>query len=103
MYGVGSSPENGGVTDVLGLQSHALQELIAEAVVKGAVETRGAAVRMQHLKALHLIVTVYEKLCFVAVDTHEHHVLLRPTLVAANQLVGDAISESLPKQREEFT
>lgn len=32
-----NSPEYGGVADVLGLQGHALQELIAEAVVKGAV------------------------------------------------------------------
>lgn len=101
MHGAGSSPENGGVANVLGLQGHALQELIAEAVVKGAVETWGAAVRLQHSKALHLVVTVYEKLCFVAVDTHQHHVLQCPTHVAANQLVGDAICESLPKQGEE--
>lgn len=95
-----SSPENGGAADVLGLQGHALQELIAEAVVKGAVETWGATVRLQHSKALHLVVTVYKKLRFVAVDTHQHHVLQRPTHIAANKLVGDAVCESLPKQRE---
>lgn len=90
-------PENGGVADVLRLQGHALQELIAQAVVKGAVETRGAPVRLQHSEALHLIVSVYEQLRFVAVDTHQHHVLQGPTHVAANQLVGDAIGESLVK------
>lgn len=97
---VASSPENGGVADVLGLQDHARQELVAEAVAKGAVEARGAAVRLQHLEAFHLVVTVYKKLGFVAVDTHQHHVLQRPTHVAANQLVGDAVSESLSKQEE---
>lgn len=82
---------------MLGLQRHALQELIAEAVVKGAVETWGAVMCLQDSKALHLVVTVYEKLRLVTVDTHQHHVLQCPTHVAANQLVGDAVCESLPK------
>lgn len=86
---------------MLRLQGRALQELIAEAVVKGAVKTGGAAVRLQHSKAFHLVVTVYEKLRFVAIDTHQHHVLHCPTHIAANQLVGNAICESLPKQGEE--
>lgn len=51
-------PEYRLTADVLRLQGGALKKLVAQAVVEGAVEARGAAVRVQHSEALHLVLAV---------------------------------------------
>ena len=84
---------------MLWLQGRALQELVAQAVVEGAVEAGGAAVGLQHAETLHLVLPVHQQLRLVAVDTHQHHVLHDSAHVAAHQLVGDAVGEELPRRR----
>lgn len=83
---------------MLGLQSHSLQELIAQAVVEGAVEARGASVRLQDAKALHFVLTVHEQFCLVPVDPNQDDILHGPADVTANQLVCDTVSEKLQKE-----
>lgn len=85
---------------MLGLQSHALQELVTEAVVEGAVEAWGAPVGLEHPEALHLILTVHKQLCLIAIDPHQDYVLQGPAHIAANQLVGDAVCESLQEEED---
>lgn len=77
----------------------ALQELVAEAIVEGAVEARSTAVCLQNLEALHLVLSVHKQLRLVAVDTHQNHLLHDTSHIAANKLVGDAIGEELQERK----
>ncbi len=95
------SPEDGRAADVLGLQGHSLQELIAQAIVEGAVEAWSTSVRLQDTEALHFILTVHKQFCLVPIDPNQDHVLHGPADVTANQLVRDAVSERLQKEEEE--
>lgn len=88
-------PEDGRAADVLGLQGHSLQELIAQAVVEGAVEAWSTSVRLQDTKALHFVLTVHKQFCLVPIDPNQDHVLHGPADVTANQLVRDAVGERL--------
>ena len=53
-------PSQHGVTDVLCAQGVALHEFVADAVLEGAVEPRGAAVGVEDLEASQLVVPVHD-------------------------------------------
>lgn len=83
------------VSDILCPQRVPLHELVADAVLEGAVEARRATVGVEDLEAAQLVFPVHDQLCAVAVDTHQHHVLWVGLGVAAHELVGRAIGEEL--------
>lgn len=72
-----------------------MHELVADAIVEGAVESRSTAVGVENLEALQLIVAVHNQLGLVAVHPHQHHVLRALVHVAAHQLVGRSFCEKL--------
>lgn len=88
-------PENRLAADVLGLQGHPLQKLIAKAVVEGAVQARGAAVCMQHPETLHFVFTVHQQFGFVAINADQDHVLHDCAHIAAQEFIGYSICEKL--------
>lgn len=90
-----ASPEQHGVPDVLRAERISLHELVADAVVEGAVEARSTAVGMENLEALQLVVAVHNQLRLVAVHPHQHHDLWALAHVAAHQLVGCSFCEKL--------
>lgn len=81
--------------DVLGLQGHPLQKLIAKAVVEGAVQARGAAVCVQHPETLHFVFTVHQQFGFVAINADQDHVLHDCAHIAAQEFIGYSICEKL--------
>lgn len=83
------------VSDILCPQSVTLHELVADAVLEGAVEARCAAIGVEDLETAQLVIPVNNKLGAVAVDTHQHHVLWIGLGIAAHELVGRAIGEEL--------
>lgn len=93
-------PEDGWAADVLGIKGGALQELVAQAVVEGAIEARGTPVGLQHPEALHLIIAVHKQLRLIAINANQDDVLHDFAHVAANQLVSDSISERLNRGGE---
>lgn len=96
-------PENRLAADVLGLQGHPLQELIAKAVVEGAVQVRGAAVCIQHPEALHFVFTVHQQLGFIAINADQDHVLHDCAHIAAQEFVSYPICEKLQKKKRKET
>lgn len=89
------SPENGLAADVLGLQGRPRQKLVAEAVVEGAVQARGTAVRVQHPETLHFVLTVHQQFRFVAINADQDHVLHDCAHIAAQELIGYSVREKL--------
>lgn len=68
-------PENARITDMFWVQGSSLHELIAESVVKGAVQSGSTTVRMQDPKALQLLITVHKQLCFIPIDPHQYYIV----------------------------
>lgn len=83
------------VSDILRPQRVTLHELIADAVLEGAIKARGAAVGVEDLETAQLVVPVNNQLGAIAIDTHQHHVLRVGLGVAAHKLVSRAIGEEL--------
>lgn len=88
------------VANVLGLQGGSLQELVAEAVVEGTVQLRRAAVSVQDAETLHLVLSVHQQLRFVAIYSDQNHVLQDGAHVAAEEFIGNPISENLQKMTQ---
>lgn len=88
-------PEDAGFPHVVGPQRDSRQELVAEPILEGAVEIRGAAMGTQHLEVPQLRVPVHKELRLPAVDTDQHRVHHPFICVAGHELVGDAIGEEL--------
>lgn len=89
------SPEKPGLTDVLRPQGHAPHVFIAQPILEGAVELRGAAMCSQQLEVPDLILPIHQQLRPLPVHPDQHTVLHVLLHVAGHQLVGDAISEAL--------
>lgn len=63
-----SLPENVWIAHMLWIQGLSLHELVAQAVVEGAVELRGTAMSLQHPETLHLLVPIHQQLGLVPID-----------------------------------
>lgn len=88
-------PENGLAANVFRFQCSSLQKLITQTVVEGTVEARGTSVFMQYSETFHLIFTVNQELCFVAINTDQNHILHDCTHITAQQFIGYSICEKL--------
>lgn len=53
---------------MLWIQGFSLHELVAEAIVEGAVELRGTAMGLQHTETLHLLIPIHQQLSLVPID-----------------------------------
>lgn len=95
LFWVFFKPENRLAADVLGLQGHPRQELVAKAIVKGAVQVRGAVVCIQNPEALHFVFTVHQQLGFIAINADQDHILHDPAHIAAQEFVSYAVCEKL--------
>lgn len=81
--------------NVLRLQGSALQKFITQTIVEGTVEARCTAVCMQDSETFHLIFTVHQQFCFVAINTDQNNILHYCTYIAPQQLIGYPICEEL--------
>lgn len=92
------TPVDGGLLQQLVLQHSSSNELVADAVLKAAVDLWTAPVSVEHLEYLHLPFPVHVELRHSAVQSHQNTAgLLERTHVAADQLVGDSFCESLER------
>lgn len=90
------SPVDGRLSDQRGIQNGPWNKLVADAVLKGAVDLWTTAVRMEQLDHLHLSLPVHVELRHSAVESHEDAAAVLHE--AADQLIGQPFSESLKGQ-----
>lgn len=95
-------PVDGWLPQQLVVQHRSSNELVADAVLKAAVDLWTAAMGVEHLEYLHLPLPVHVQLRHSAVQPHQNTAgILQRTHVAADQLVGDALCEGLePNEKE---
>lgn len=90
------APVDGGLLQQLVVQHSSLNKLVADAILKAAVDLWTTPVSVEHLEYLHLPFPVHIELRHSAVQSHQNTAgLLERTHVAADQLVGDPFCESL--------
>lgn len=95
-------PVDGGLPEQLIIQHCSSNKLVADAVLEAAVDLWTAAVGVEDLEHLHLPVPVHIELRHSAVQSHQNTTrLLQRAHVAADQLVGDALCESLEEIKRE--
>lgn len=95
-------PEYRLAADVFRLQGQALQKLVTQPIIKGAVKTRRTAVRLEHTETFHLVFPVHQQLGFVAVNADQDHIFHDGAHVAAKELIGNSICKKLD-QRQNWT
>lgn len=88
-------PEDRLAADVFRLQGPALQKLVTQPIIKGAVKTRRTAVRLEHAETFHLVLSIHQQLGFVAINADQDHIFHNGAHIAAKELIGDSICEKL--------
>lgn len=67
-------PEYRLAADVFRLQGQALQKLVTQPIIKGAVKTRRTAVRLEYAETFHLILPIHQQFGFVAINANQDHI-----------------------------
>merc|ERR1719414_546963 len=72
------------------------QKLVADPVVEGGVQFATAMDFLHSFHISHFFISVYNFVCALSINSHQHNILFVPLQPASDEFVCDSISENLP-------
>lgn len=101
MKSVLAEPVDGGLLEQLIIQNCSLHILIADSILKSAIDLRTTPMSMEDLEHLNFADPVHKELCHSAVQSHQNTTrLLERTHIAADQMIGDSFCECLELNKQ---